>query len=330
MPALAIGGAISAGSSLLGGILGQSAAGKAGSILSGAATNAANNQNQAGAQSQNDLTKEINQAGSTLSPYTSLGSTTANELTQALAPGGALTQGWNQTFSAPTAAQAAATPGYQFQVQQATNALQNSAAARGGLLSTGTAKNLLNYTNGLASTNYQNTYNNALQTYNTNLGTFETNQNNLYNRLSGGTQLGLNAGENLNSTQANLTNSLANNITSTAQLSNQDLLGGAQATAAGIVGGTNALTSGLAGAGGAIGQGITLQGLLGAQNASNTYVPSVSNGTFSYSGGTDAGTGFTPPASGAGLWGANGLSAPGAPNIDPYNPGQYTPGGGLN
>src|SRR5215469_4621687 len=87
----------------------------------------------------NQLVKGANQAQTTLStqqgsaidalkaaagaetagaaPYTSLGGGTANYLASLLAPGGALTQGYT-SFSAPTAAQAAATPGYQFQLSQ--------------------------------------------------------------------------------------------------------------------------------------------------------------------------------------------------------------------
>jgi hypothetical protein len=304
VPPAIIGGAISAGSSLLGGLLGHSASSKAGNTIATADRNASSSQLAAGTQAQNALQGEIGNASTTLSPYTTLGSSASTQLQSQLP---SLTQGYNQTFSAPTAAQAEATPGYQFQVQQATNALQNSAAARGGLLSTGTAKNLASYVNGLASTNYQNTFNNALQAFNTNENTYYTNQNNAFNKLYSTTGLGQNAAENLNSTQAGLTNALANSITGNQQVANQDLMGGAQAQAAGTVGGTNALTSGLAGAGSAIGQGVTLQGILGASNASNTYVPSVNNGTFSYSGGTEAGTGFTPPSSGTGLWNTNAL-----------------------
>lgn len=257
---------MSAGSSLLGGILGHGAANRAGNTIATADRQASQSQQQAGQQAQSDLQQEINRAGTTLSPYTSLGSNAAGQLNNAL---GNLTQGYNQTFSAPTAAQAAATPGYQFQLQQGLNALQNSAAARGGLLSSGTAKNLLGYANGLASTNYEQAFQNALQSYNTNANTYYTNQANAYNRLFGTSQLGQNAAESLNSTQSGLTNALANNLVGNQQVVGNDLMGGAQAQASGIVGGTNALTSGLANAGNAIGQGISLQGILGARNSSN-------------------------------------------------------------
>lgn len=76
------------------------------------------------------------------------------------------------TFTAPTAAQAAATPGQQYIVDQSNQALQRSAAAKGGLLSGGTLKDIDANTQSLASTNYQNVFNNAYNTWsgNTNAG----------------------------------------------------------------------------------------------------------------------------------------------------------------
>lgn len=102
-------------------------------------------------------------------------------------------QAWNQTFQAPTAAQAAQTPGYQFQLQQGENAMQNSAAAQGGLLSGGTLAGLNNYAQGVASTNYQNTFNNALTQYQNAYNSFLNNQNNTYQRLMGLSGQGLSA-----------------------------------------------------------------------------------------------------------------------------------------
>jgi hypothetical protein len=269
IPSALIGGAVSGIGSLVGGILSSGAASQAGQEQYQAAQQASGLAGTAGQQAENYQTGQIAQEGANASPYTTLGSTTANELTNALAPGGSLTQGWNQTFSAPTAAQAAATPGYQFQLQQGENALQNSAAARGGLLSTGTAKNLDAYSQGLASTNYANTYNQALQTYNTNYGTYEQNQANLYNRLSGASQLGANTVANLNSVQQSGTNALQQGLLQTAQTQGQDIQGGTAALAAGQVGSANALSGAIGGATGALGQGLTLQGILGAQNSSN-------------------------------------------------------------
>ncbi len=58
-----------------------------------------------------------------------------------------------------------------FRLDQGTAALQRSAAARGNLLSTTTAKNLIDYGQGNASQEYAADYNRALQTYDTNRDT---------------------------------------------------------------------------------------------------------------------------------------------------------------
>lgn len=268
MPVGLIGGAVSGIGSLVGGLLGDSASGNAAKAIQSGIGQAEAYQKQQTANAVSGQTQATNQIGNELSPYTGLGAQSAGTLSSLLAPGGALTQGWNQTFQAPTAEQAAQTPGYQFQLQQGQNALQNSAAARGGLLSSGTAKALDQYSQGLASSNYQNTYNNALQTYGTNYNTFQNNQNNLYNRLAGTTQLGLGATSNLASLQQQGANSLSNIYQNSGQQIGNDLTQAGQAQAAGIVGGSNALTGGLQGGLNALGQGITLAQQQGAQNAS--------------------------------------------------------------
>lgn len=96
---------------------------------------------------------------------------------------------WTQQFTPPSASDLNNPnnpygQAYQFQLQQGTQALQNSAAARGGLLSGGTAKALDQYGQGLASTNYQQYYNNAFQNYQQSYNQFEQNQANTFNRLA--------------------------------------------------------------------------------------------------------------------------------------------------
>lgn len=286
MPPLLIGGAISAGTSLIGGILGHNAAKDAAAAQAAAGLKASELAGQAGQESKDAQTSQLNQERQTASPYTNLGSQTAGQLGNLLAPGGALSSGWNQTFSAPTAADAAATPGYQFQLQQGVNALQNSAAARGGLLSTGTAKNLNNYAQGVASTNYQNTYNNALNTYNTNQSSFRNNQNDLFSRLFGTTSLGENAANALNNVTQSGTNNLTGNIMDTAKLQGNDIMGVGNAQASGIVGGANALNAGIGGAANAINQGMSLQRILGGLNASNPQIEEPSGQTYYGPGGS--------------------------------------------
>lgn len=61
-------------------------------------------------------------------------------------------------FRPPTARDMQRDPGYQFRLQQGQQALERSAAARGGLLSGGFARNLTDYSQGMASQEYGNVY----------------------------------------------------------------------------------------------------------------------------------------------------------------------------
>lgn len=154
---------------------------------------------------------------------------------------GSLAQGWGKTFQSPTNVTEQNDPGYQFRLAQGNQALQNSAAARGGLLSGGTAKALNDYAQGSASQEYGNVYNRALQNYNTNYNTFTNDQTNLFNRLqalAGGGQTSANqlssAGVNAANTNANIGLTSANNI-------GNSLQNAANATGSGYINQANAI-----------------------------------------------------------------------------------------
>src|SRR5258708_37761878 len=83
---------------------------------------------------------------------------------QALAGQGPLAP-WTGQFQAPTSAQAAQEPGYKFALEQGTNALTNSAAASGNLLTGNTGEALQRYGQQFGEENYQNVYNRATQQY---------------------------------------------------------------------------------------------------------------------------------------------------------------------
>jgi len=188
--------AVGAGASLLGGILGSNAASDAAKKQANAAAQAANTAQQNQNLSTNYQTGVAGQQTNLLSPYAGAGSSAIGNLSSLLQPGGQLTQGYG-SFTAPTGVTEQNDPGYQFRLSQGLQALQNSAAARGGLLSSGTAKSINDYAQNQASNEYGNVYNRALQTYGTNFNTYNTNQGNLYNRLAGVSQLGAQAGSSL-------------------------------------------------------------------------------------------------------------------------------------
>jgi hypothetical protein len=73
-------------------------------------------------------------------------------------------------FQAPSYADAASDPGYQFRLQQGNQLLQNAASAKGTLNDSGTLKALTDYGQGAASQEYANVWNRALGAYTTNRG----------------------------------------------------------------------------------------------------------------------------------------------------------------
>lgn len=127
-----------------------------------------------------------------------------------LGPDGSLAMGWNEQFQAPTDVTEQNDPGYQFRLQQGQKALENSAAARGGLLSGGTGKALQQFGQDYASNEYGNVYNRALGQFQQRYNIFQNNQANLFNRLSalaGGGQV---AASNLASGQLQSANQIGN------------------------------------------------------------------------------------------------------------------------
>jgi hypothetical protein len=165
-------------------------------------------------------------------------------------PQGFLAQTWNTPFVAPTADQAAQMPGYQFQLQQGQQALQNSAAARGGLLSGGTAKALDQYSQGLASTDYQNLYNQALTQYQQAYNIFNQNQSNVFNRYAALAGIGQTSAQQLSNAGLTTGNNVANTLlTSGAQIGG-DIQNAAAANASGYIGAANAYGGAISNLGG--------------------------------------------------------------------------------
>jgi len=163
---------------------------------------------------QQGLTNAYNTETSNLNPYLSAGQQGITSLASMLQPGGALTQ----QFTAPTLAQAQATPGYQFQQQQGSQAVQRAAAANGQSLGGATEAAIAQYTQGLADTTYNNLYNQQLTT-------FQTNRNNTLQPLNTLIGVGQNATGQLNQAAQNYGNTSASfglqGAGETAQLLNQ-------------------------------------------------------------------------------------------------------------
>lgn len=128
-------------------------------------------------------------------------------------------------------------PGYDFQLQQGQQALQNSQAAKDGVLSGAALKDLIGFNQGMANTAYQNAF-----------GRYMTQNDATYNRLSSLLGIGENAAAGVGNTGAQVTSNIANTLTS-----------GAAAEAAGTVGSANAISGGINNAAGYY----ALSGMLG-------------------------------------------------------------------
>jgi hypothetical protein len=216
-----------------------------GLLGAGASKHAANTQAQVAQYVANLQYQMYQQTAQRLQPWVSTG-TAANASLGGLlglpgysvpaggGPGGLGTGGLTAPFQ-PTMEQLSATPGYQFTLQQGKQAIANQAAGAGqgaGITPGGTTsvsgpegKGLINYATGLASTTYQQQFQN-----------YWTQLNNVYNMLSGASATGANAAAGVG--QAG---------TTAAGMAGNALTTGAAASAAGTVGAANAIGTGLTG-----------------------------------------------------------------------------------
>jgi hypothetical protein len=199
--------------------------------------------------------------GSTLQPYTAgLGATPSSGtaatgttnlgslVNPANGAAGSLTQAYpGGPFVAPTAAQALAMPGEQAQLQLGEQAMQQSAAAGGNLLTGGTEQALDAYGQNLASTNYQNTYNDAYNTYASGYNQFQNQQTNEYNRLASLAGVGQTSAQQLGTLGSSAASGVSSNLLSTGSNIGSALQNAGAANASGVVGSANALSGGLSG-----------------------------------------------------------------------------------
>lgn len=258
-----VGGTVAAGA--IGAVGASSAAG----AQAGAAQNAAQLQYQQSQQALQEQQREFNTTQQNLAPFLKTGTASVNALGNLLStPGQGLLTPFEGTFQAPTAAQAAATPGYQFVQEQGNLGIQNSAAARGGLLSTGAMKTLANFNSGLASQTYSDVYNRAFNEYLQSYNQFEQNQANEFNRLAATSGMGQTTATTLGNLGQQAASNTANINLTTGQQVGSSLLYGGAARASGYAGMANALS----GTGNNLAQYALMNSLLGGGGGGN-YLP---------------------------------------------------------
>jgi hypothetical protein len=214
-----IGAVAAVGSSVAGGITSGNAAQDAASAQASKAAQAQaleQKNQQAGIDFQ---TNEWTGQQANEQPYQQLGQTSANAYGNLI----------KNPFTAPTLAEAEQTPGYQFNLQSGTQAINENAAASGNLMSGNTGVALTKYGQGLATTTYQQAYNNALQQYTTNL-----------NAAGQGTNIGLTSTGQLGQEGQQAANNMSNLYLTGGQQQASQLNNQGAAIAAGDVGQANA------------------------------------------------------------------------------------------
>jgi hypothetical protein len=230
-----IAGGLAAAGGIGGAALSSHAAGEAAQTQSDAAVRASQIQADQANKALDFQKQEWNTEQSNIAPWLKAGKQGLTQLQALMNSGGLL-----KPFTPPTLAEAEKYPGYQFGLDQSEEAMQNSAAAKGNLLSGNTQEALSKFAQNYAQNDYTNVYNQAFNT-------FETNQTNTYNRLAALAGIGQQANSQLGTLGQSAAGNVANiSLTSGAQ-QGQDIQNAAAATASGYVGGANAWAGALGG-----------------------------------------------------------------------------------
>ena len=203
----------------------------ASAVVAGAAINAIASNSAAGKQAdsaanaQRIAQDQYAQTRADLLPYNQLGQAAGGQLSQLLGIGGDNGSGGYGSLNAPMTAQnfQDLSPAYQFQQQQGMSALNNSLAAKDGVMSGAATKGMIGFNQGMANTAWDNAFNQ-----------YQTQNTNTYNRLAGLLGIGQNAAAQTGNNGAQMANTAAG--AATAQ---------GQALASGTMGVSNAINGGM-------------------------------------------------------------------------------------
>lgn len=262
---------IGAAGSIGGALIGSSASKSAANTQAQAAQNAAQLQYQASQNALDFQKQEFNTEQQNLAPWLQAGQGSLSNLQQLLGsasnPGSLMQSYPGGQFTAPTESQMiAGDPGYQARMDLGEQALQQSAAARGNLLTGGTAQALDKFGQDYASNEYQNYYNQALNTYGTNYNVWNQGQTNQYNRLASMAGVGQQTATQLGQLGQSAANGISNNLLGTAANMGQQYNNAAAANASGMIGSANAWSGALGGTANSLSNLMLMQNMLGGQS----------------------------------------------------------------
>lgn len=176
---------------------------------------------------------------------------------------GSLMQPYQGHFTAPTNLTEQNDPGFQARLALGTDAIQRSAAARGGVLTGGTAKALDQFGQDYASNEYGNVYNRAFNQFTQDYNQYNQGQTNEFNRLASLAGVGQQTAEQLGMLGNQAAQGISNNLLSTGAQMGQDYQNAGAANASGYVGAANAWQGALGGASGGLQNLLLLRQLQG-------------------------------------------------------------------
>lgn len=256
---MSIAATIGAVGAIAGGTIGAVGASSAAGAQASASENAAQLQYQLGEQSLNFQEQEYNQQQANSQPWLQAGSNAVNQLSKMVGNSAGTSNStgvfdpsnpfaaFTQQFQAPQLNNTT-DPGYLARLNLGQTAFENSAAARGGVLSSGTAANENQLAQDYASNEYSNVYSRALNQYQNAFNVYNTNQTNTFNRLATLSGIGQQTNTALGQTGAQAANNVGYINSVIGGQVGQSMQNAGTATASGYAGIANALgstTSGL-------------------------------------------------------------------------------------
>jgi hypothetical protein len=174
---------------------------------------------------------------------------------------GQLLQPWTEQFKAPDAITEQNDPGFKARLKLGQDTIEKSAAARGGVLTGGTAKDLTNYAQDYASNEYGNVYARGWNDYTSRYNTAQNNNSNTFNRLAAISGVGQTTANQLGMMGLNSANGISNTLMNSAGQIGQNVNNAGAARASGYVGTANAVNGGIGGINSALQNYLLLQQL---------------------------------------------------------------------
>lgn len=234
MPPIIIAGAIAAAGAIGGAAIGSSASGKAAETQATAADRASQLTAETAAETL-DWQKEMwNQILAIQKPYQEAG---VRALGQVESLAGA--KPWTEEFVSPTGLTEQNDPGYQERVRLGQQSIERAAASKGNVLNPSTILALQRRNQTLASEEFGDVYNRALQSYMTRYNTFAGERTNAYNEQANIAGMGQQSANLLSNAGQSSVNAQTGIATTSAAQQNQENQAAAHQRASGYATGAN-------------------------------------------------------------------------------------------